>query len=199
LDCRRCGSHISDDAAYCSSCGQATAERAGQPQELRVEPQAVPQRPKPQFSYAGFWLRLFAYAIDILVLTIFAGTFILDPLMARAGISPQNPWVFLTNGSRQVWAINGLMMMAQWCYFALLESSAWQASLGKKLLGLYVTDAEGKRISFARATGRFFAMALLSPLTLGISDLMAAFTPRKQMLHDMMANCLVLKRTSRRL
>lgn len=129
------------------------------------------------------------------MLSIVSGIFILGPLLPRAGISPNNPWALINNGSRQVLAIELLMMMLQWCYWALLESSAWQATLGKKVLGLYVTDLSGKRISFVRASGRYFAM-IISTLTVGIGYVMAGFTPKKQALHDMIAECLVLKKTS---
>ena len=203
MECRRCGRQISEDAAYCSSCGQSITQASEPTQpELEpvgpIEPEAIAEQQGPQFSYAGFWLRLVAYVIDIFLLSILVDIFILSPLMPRAGISPENPWAMFRNSSRQVLAINLLIIMVEWCYFAVLESSAWQASLGKKLLGLYVVDAQGKRTSFARASGRFFAMAVLSTLTLGISDIMGAFTPKKQMLHDMIAKCLVLKKTSPR-
>ncbi|MGH9737938.1 MAG: RDD family protein [Candidatus Acidiferrales bacterium] len=163
--------------------------------EFDPAPQTIPRQPEPQVSYAGFWLRLFAYIIDMFILSIVTGILILGPLMQHAGLSPQHPWVMLTSDSRQVLAINLLMVMAQWCYFALLESSALQASVGKRVLGIYVTDITGKRISFARATGRYFAM-IISTLTFGIGYLMAAFTPKKQMLHDIIAESLVLKKTS---
>jgi uncharacterized RDD family membrane protein YckC len=82
--------------------------------------------------------------------------------------------------------------MMNWIYYAALESSSWQATLGKKILGLRVTDLAGNRISFARASGRFFGM-ILSSMILGIGFLMAGFTARKQALHDILAGCLVLR------
>jgi uncharacterized RDD family membrane protein YckC len=82
--------------------------------------------------------------------------------------------------------------MMSWIYYALLESSVWQATIGKKLLGLRVTDLAGNRISFARASGRFFGK-ILSGMILGIGFLMAGFTQRKQALHDILAGCLVLR------
>ncbi|MGA9885589.1 MAG: RDD family protein [Candidatus Acidiferrales bacterium] len=197
MECRRCGAQNSDDAAYCTACGQSTTERGNDTVEADSAPQAISRPAKPKISYAGFWLRLFAYIIDAFILSFFGGVFILGPLMQRAGLSPQHPWVMLTSESRQVLAINLLMVMAQWCYFALLESSVWQASVGKKILGIYVTDMTGKRITFARATGHYFA-TIISTLTFGIGYLMALFTPKKQMLHDMIAECLVLKKTSYR-
>ncbi|SRR5579875_491658 len=196
LECRRCGAEIADHAAYCTACGQATQEGAHEQTTIETAPGArAGVRQEPRVAYAGFWLRVFAWIIDIFLLSIFVGIFILNPLMPRAGISPENPWAMFNSSSRQVLAINLLVLMAQWCYFALLESSAWQASLGKRLLGIYVTDARGKRLSFARASGRYFAM-IVSTLTLGIGYVMGAFTPKKQMLHDMIADCLVLKKTS---
>ena len=73
-----------------------------------------------------------------------------------------------------------------------MESSHLQATLGKMALSLQVTDLEGRRITFAKATGRFFAK-YLSVLTLGIGYLMAAFTERKQALHDIIAGTLVVR------
>lgn len=195
MECRRCGAQISEDAAFCTACGQSTSERASDSLESGSSHQGSQARPKSQFSYAGFWLRAIAYVIDVFLLSVVSGIFILGPLLPRAGISPNNPWALLNNGSRQVLAIELLMMMMQWCYWALLESSAWQATIGKRILGLYVTDLSGKRISFARASGRYFAM-IISTLTIGIGYLMAGFTPKKQALHDMIAECLVLKKTS---
>jgi uncharacterized RDD family membrane protein YckC len=194
LDCRRCGAQIAEDAAYCSACGQPANENAIVQNEAATV--AAPRADaKPRVAYAGFWLRAVAYVIDNILLGIAAGIFILGPLMQRAGISTTDPWALYRNTSRQAFAIDLLMVMAQWLYWALLESSPWQATLGKKLLGLYVTDMEGKRITFARASGRFFGK-ILSTLTIGIGYLIAGFTPKKQALHDMIAECLVLKKTS---
>lgn len=80
-----------------------------------------------------------------------------------------------------------------WLYFASLESSARQATLGKSAMGLVVTGTNGNRISFLRATGRYFAK-WLSAIILLIGFIMAAFTARKQALHDILASTLVLKR-----
>jgi len=195
LECRRCGSQIAEDAAYCSTCGQPASQSAIVEHEADATTASPRAAAKPRVAYAGFWLRAVAYVIDNILLGVAAGIFILGPLMQRAGISTTDPWALYRNTSRQAFAIDLLMVMAQWLYWALLESSVWQATLGKKLLGLYVTDLEGKRITFARASGRFFGK-ILSTLTIGIGYLMAGFTPKKQALHDMIAECLVLKKTS---
>jgi uncharacterized RDD family membrane protein YckC len=135
--------------------------------------------------------------IDNIVLYLAAALTFFGPLMKHAGLSMNDPWAFYTNPSRQVLGVELIMLMVQWLYWALLESSSWQATIGKRLLGLYVTDLQGKRLSFARASGRFFGK-IISELTIGIGFLMAGFTPKKQALHDMIAQCLVLKRTSLR-
>lgn len=86
-----------------------------------------------------------------------------------------------------------LGVVIEWLYYALLESSAWQATIGKKTLGLEVTDLAGRRISFARATGRYFGK-FISAIIFLIGYIMAGFTEKKQALHDMMAGCLVMRK-----
>ena len=109
--------------------------------------------------------------------------------MDRAGIPPDNPWILFTGGGRQIIAINLLVTMASWLYWASMESSPWQATLGKKALGIEVTDFAGRRISFARASGRYFGKIIF------IGFILAGFTERKQALHDMIAGCLVVRRS----
>jgi len=87
----------------------------------------------------------------------------------------------------------GGTFVAGWLYFAVLESSAMQATPGKLALGLYVADVNGRRIGFGKASGRFFGK-ILSSLLLGIGYVVAAFSARKQALHDMISGCLVLRR-----
>jgi uncharacterized RDD family membrane protein YckC len=79
-----------------------------------------------------------------------------------------------------------------WLYCALQESSAAQATLGKRAVGLSVTDLSGGRISFGRATGRHFGK-WLSFILVGAGYLMQPFTAKKQALHDILAGTLVVK------
>jgi len=81
-------------------------------------------------------------------------------------------------------------MLGSWIYEAAMESSSKQATVGKMALGLKVTDLEGRRISFARATGRHFAK-FISGMIFLVGYIMAGFTQRKQALHDMIAGTLV--------
>ncbi|HJU26551.1 MAG TPA: RDD family protein, partial [Rhodanobacteraceae bacterium] len=86
-----------------------------------------------------------------------------------------------------------LMIVGPWLYFALCESSRLQATPGKLALGLRVTDLYGRRIGFGKATGRYFGK-LLSGFILNIGYMMAGWTAHKQALHDLMANCCVVRR-----
>jgi uncharacterized RDD family membrane protein YckC len=87
-----------------------------------------------------------------------------------------------------------LLVVGQWLDYAWMESSAKQATLGKLALGLVVTDMEGRRISFGRASGRFFAKIITGFIPFAIGYIMAGFTEKKQALHDMIASCLVVKK-----
>jgi hypothetical protein len=78
-----------------------------------------------------------------------------------------------------------------WLYAALFESSAMQATPGKKAIGLKVTDLQGNRISFGRATGRYFA-EWITGMTLFVGYVMVAFTQKRQSLHDMIAGTVVV-------
>jgi uncharacterized RDD family membrane protein YckC len=123
--------------------------------------------------WAGFWRRGAAYIIDSLLLFI--------PGYALGAAL----------GQHFVLAQLGSVGMA-WLYKASLESSTWQATVGKRALGIKVVGPTGERISFARATGRYFGQ-ILSGLILGIGYLMVAFTHRKQALHDMLASTYVVR------
>ena len=135
-------------------------------------------------SYAGFWLRLCAALVDAVVL--FIPAFVAGVTIGFT--DPPNADALLT----LVQLLNGVIA---WLYFAILESSTWQATIGKRLFNLRVTDVHGRQLSFARATGRHFGK-FISTVILGMGYVMVAFTDRKQALHDIMANCLVLRTQS---
>ncbi|HTW94542.1 MAG TPA: RDD family protein [Tepidisphaeraceae bacterium] len=160
-----------------------------------------PQSPYPLLyarstRYAGFWLRVVAVFIDWIVLMIpgsmiVRNTFLWPNFRLPAPGSTAPPIIpTLTPASS---AAGLTMLVAAWLYFALMESSALQGTLGKLALGLKVTDMQGQRISFGRATGRYFGK-FVSGLILYIGFLMAAFTARKQALHDLMAETLVVRK-----
>jgi uncharacterized RDD family membrane protein YckC len=114
---------------------------------------------------------------------------ILGVVMIAAGQDPESPSMIVAR-----LGINGISFLISWMYFALCESSSWQGTVGKKVLGLRVTDLNGQPITFAKATGRHFGK-IISALILGIGFIMIAFTDQKQGLHDTMAGTLVLKGT----
>jgi uncharacterized RDD family membrane protein YckC len=130
--------------------------------------------------YAGFWRRFAAWILDGLLLSLVTLPF---TLQFDGGVAAE---------AARTSAAGTISTVVGWLYFALMESSAKQATVGKMALGIIVTDLDGRRIGFGRATGRYFAK-ILSALTLGIGFLMAGFTERKQALHDMVASCLVIR------
>jgi len=140
-------------------------------------------------QYAGFWWRFLAYLIDSMIsaCVFFPLGVILGVAIVASGQDPASaPMLAARLG------LNGVSILAAWLYFALCESSSWQATVGKKVLGLRVTDLNRNRISFGQATGRHFAK-ILSALILFIGFIMIAFSDQKQGLHDTIAGTLVLK------
>jgi uncharacterized RDD family membrane protein YckC len=113
----------------------------------------------------------------------------------KAAFSEANPQDPALPFAIMGWFIFGgfVMLVLQWLYFAWMESSEHQATLGKMALGLIVTDLNDQRVSFGRATGRFFAKIITS-YTFFIGYIMAGFTEKKQALHDMIASTLVLRK-----
>jgi uncharacterized RDD family membrane protein YckC len=144
-------------------------------------------------SYAGFWRRVVAYVVDgLLVGVVMTVLIFLFAAGAIGGIAAGSP-----EAAAAAFGLIGLLnlgsIIAMWLYFALMESSPAQGTLGKIAVGLIVTDLAGNRIGFGRATGRFFGK-ILSGLVFAIGFLMAGFTERKQGLHDMLASTLVLNK-----
>lgn len=124
-------------------------------------------------TYGGFWIRFVAHVIDITLVFAFL------TLMEIAGLP------FLSN--------NSFTSIAVLLYFTILESSAKQATFGKQFLGLKVVDMNGRRISVMHAFGRNVAK-ILSGLLLCVGYILAAFTIKKQALHDLIAKTIVLRR-----
>jgi uncharacterized RDD family membrane protein YckC len=186
--CPQCGADITGGAERCAKCGEPSPD----PSIRSAFPGAVPGVVS-QVIYAGFWRRAAAFVFDGLLLNLILDPLVLPPLIAHSGISADELSQFPPTHFRQVIAIQLLLGIIGWVYWAALESSPWRATLGKKLFGIEVTDLYGHRISFARATGRHFAKNI-SLLIVGIGFLMAGFTEKKQALHDLLAGCLVIKK-----
>lgn len=139
-------------------------------------------------GYAGFWRRVAAFLIDTILLSfiVIAIIVVLWFALGSTNISNEEKLSVLQ-------VINFVVSVAMNIgYFAVMESSASQATLGKMALGIKVTDLNGRRITLGRAVGRAFGK-MLSWIICYIGLIMAGFTERKQGLHDMLASTLVLK------
>ena len=143
----------------------------------------------------GFWIRFVAFLIDGLILSVagivIVGFFVVFAVLEVDGDDASDTSPALAAGV-------GLMILSLllvgWLYEALMTSSAGGATLGKMAVGLRIVRADGAPLSFGRATGRHFLKTLITPLVpLFIGYLLAAFTQRKQALHDFLAETLVIK------
>ena len=182
--CSSCREPIPSTAEECPACGHSLRGR-----ELpsfavdRPAPPLVdtftPTAPAVAFTpglqgdgaraYGGFWIRVAASIVDDVLLGV--------PL-----------WLLLhTFGA---WGLLG--GLGTFLYHPLMESSRAQATVGKIVFGMIVTDTSFRRISFGRALGRYLAKGLSSVL-LYLGYVMVAFTPQKRGLHDYIAGTLVLR------
>ena len=149
---------------------------------------SVYANPNAASQYAGFWIRFAGAFIDGLVLMVPRVVIsVALPALVSSGMAGSSQ-----NAQLVVIAVNtAIGQIIGWLYFALMLSSSKQATLGMMAVGLRITDLQGRRISFARATGRHFA-SLVSQITLFIGYLFILWTEKKQTLHDLMAGTLVL-------
>ena len=148
-------------------------------------------------EFAGFWRRVAAFLVDSLVLILitiiafFSGFMFISMIVGFIGTRGE---IVQTIAPEIISNILGFFVIIfWWLYFAMLETSKIQGTLGKKLIGIRVTDLKGNTISFGKASGRFFAKFLSIGIAY-IGFLMAGWTSRKQALHDMVSGCLVLKK-----
>jgi uncharacterized RDD family membrane protein YckC len=217
-------------------------QAAGRP-AARMSPVAGAVGPdRLPLEYAGFWVRTVAFIIDSVVIYV-AQSLLQVALGLQNPTSLEEMRQFSNLDSRVVtgWVLfTVLAVLWQWLYYAFMESSSRQGTLGKMAMGLAVTDLEGRKLSFARASGRFLAkglanvlagvvivigvvvlstdsgpagadpnimftqravMGFLWTMLLGVlivlaSNIMAAFTKRKQALQDIVSGCVVLRKPS---
>jgi uncharacterized RDD family membrane protein YckC len=204
--CNRCGTWAPDAGGACPSCGaplRAPAPPvAPPPAEPAPDAQAMsfstpdppahlgPGAAGPHPAYGGFWRRFAAWFVDRVVLlfplqiiTVLMGlptTFSLRPI-------PESE-------TGRYFAGMVLMLALQWLYAAVLESSRWQGTLGTQLLDLCVTDVAGRRVSFGRASGRYFGWFMSFFLCGGLGYFFNLWTSRRQTLHDQVSGCVVTRR-----
>jgi uncharacterized RDD family membrane protein YckC len=212
--CNKCGAQNEAGTKFCSRCGTPTfptAAGAATPvgPSAAAASGAMPSNTAASYSapaaatsypttvpvagvrYGGFWIRVVAAIIDsIIVRIVVAPITMVFGLLGLAGSihGTRHFGLHLLGSGITVVAV----LFGSWLYEALMESSSYQATLGKMIFGMKVTDLNGNRISFERATGRHFAK-WLSAMVLFIGYIMVGFTERKQGLHDLLAGTVVLR------
>lgn len=173
--CPMCGATLDAAAIRCGQCGENLSAQG--------DPLA-----KRDFEYASFGRRLVAYLIDYFIAALIPNValgVLFDVGQFAGNIDdPFDDGIWLGSTAAGI--------LIDWIYHAVMESSSRQATVGKMTMGLIVTDTEGQRISFGRATGRYFAK-FLSGMMCCAGYIMAAFTERKQALHDLICGTLVLR------
>jgi uncharacterized RDD family membrane protein YckC len=193
--CASCGNTRLPDGRFCLFCGdlltEPSPEDVRRAQDVRAHLNSVSSIPD-RVEYAGFWLRVWAGVIDLcleaagaLVLTL-AIDFVLRRSGRLLGISP-----FFSKVATGM-AFIVILAVGSWLYCAFAESSSWRATVGKRVLGLQVVTSEGDKISFCQASVRHL-MKFLSLFCLTIGFLMSGWTKRRQALHDMPCDCLVIR------
>lgn len=208
--CSKCGATIAADAAFCTSCGTPQARAVvASPATVSVPPNvgvAGYSGARGQFLYADFFLRLVAYIIDSIIMGV-AVVAMFIPIAALTGAAANLR--LLEEAQRQsgqpdpaaiaaiisvIVTFAGVALLITWLYHAYFESSSWQATPGKRVVNIYVTDLNGQQLTFLNATGRHFAKIVTGLIPFFLGYIMAAFTERRQALHDMIAGTLVLRR-----
>lgn len=197
--CSDCGRPSPAGRRFCSRCGArldqpgAGYQTPGAPRPMThpaVPTQASGSPPEQVVRYAGFGPRLGAFVIDAMILWIpcsVVGFILLVPATAPAGsiVGALYPFLYM------LLCVAGLSL-----YFALFESSGMQATPGKRVFGLQVTDIHGNRLSFGRSAGRNLAK-VVSTMIGYVGFVMIVFTAREQALHDIIADALVVRQPER--
>jgi len=192
--CSNCGNPLLPDGKFCLFCGDVLEDHPDQTTPIRRQPAtphasvASPELPE----YAGFWLRVWAGAIDVLLeaLAALLVTLIVD--LAMKIISPQFGLSPITAHYATGIVFIFVLAIGSWLYCALAESSSWRATVGKRIIGLQVVTAAGGKLSFGQATVRHF-MKFLSLFTATVGFMMAGWTKRRQALHDIPSDCVVIR------
>jgi len=157
---------------------------------LMIVPRIKRDREQPHldlinFNYASFWLRLLAFCVDFVIISI-----IFSIIVLTFNLEINEKYIVADYGIL-VFYRGPIVFLIGYLYYSLLESSKLMATLGKRLVKIKVTDLNGDRITFGNATVRFFGK-LLSSLFLGMGFLMIFFMSTRQGLHDTFAKTIVI-------
>ena len=154
--------------------------------DLRPPLRVPPPPDSPRNFYAGFWARFTAFLLDgalLAIILVVLGFLIFVFWAVGGGSEPAGLVIFTVC----------FFLVVTWLYRAGLESSGWQGTFGKRIMGIAVVDRTGARLSFARASARF-AAEWLSVLTIGIGFLVSLGSARNRALHDLMVGTLVVRK-----
>ncbi|TWU09344.1 RDD family protein [Symmachiella macrocystis] len=172
--CPMCGAAVYSVSGRCAQCGERFGVDAA-------------ESAKRDLVYAGFGVRFLAFLIDYVIAGLIPGIAI-GALLEVGDFAGD-----FDDPADETWFISMILgFVVDWLYHAVMESSSLQATLGKMAMRLIVTDTEGRRITFWRATGRAFAK-ILSGMMCSLGYILAAFTERHQALHDMICGTLVVR------
>jgi uncharacterized RDD family membrane protein YckC len=198
--CPKCGKETDASGKFCQWCGADIESVAARAPVATAE-----EYDGPEIGiYAGLGRRFVAFIVDF-ILVILLGLVTVAGFGLLRGL--QNLYFYAvqhipadqltaegTTGALvgSIIAAYGLLLViVPWLYFAGFESSRSQATPGKVLMSLVVTDMQGSKPTFARTTLRFF-LKFISALIIFVGFLMIGFTKKHQGLHDRIAGCLVL-------
>jgi len=168
LSCPSCKATNPAHARFCQNCGKSMFADAD-----TVNQSVSDQTGRPMaadFVYAGFWKRVFAYWIDAIVFGLLFSVIAVLSFIGKTSFTPDD--------AEQLALFYASFYLGWWMYFALMESSSGQATIGKRAIGIKVTDMQGQGLSFMHAAGRQLS-GVVSSLTFTIGYLLAAFSGRK--------------------
>jgi uncharacterized RDD family membrane protein YckC len=190
--CASCGNPALPDGKLCLFCGDVLTVSLEKPPLMAdlSNPAATPDATTPE--YAGFWLRVWAGVIDVFIEAI--GALLFSGLVYYSILLFADSSYGLTHATAAY--VSGIAAIAfliieAWLYCAFTESSSHRATVGKRIVGLQVVTASGDKLSFGQATVRHF-MKFLSLFTAAVGFMMAGWTKRRQALHDMPSDCVVI-------
>jgi uncharacterized RDD family membrane protein YckC/ribosomal protein L40E len=182
--CPGCNSVNDPASQYCYKCGLK-----------------LPDRASTEFRYAGFWIRLLAYIIDGILLNIITGIIEIVLLVAifksdfELWFDIANPNMFYDSMPASFWLFYGISILVSYIIQMVYHTIAigkWGKTIGKAAIGVKVVRTDGTRVSYWRAFGRYWAY-VLNGFTLNIGFLVIAWTSKKQGLHDMICDTIVVK------
>jgi len=193
--CTSCGSTRLPYGRYCLFCGDLLSEPIA---KVLVSSQAANPLDKAATvspaatEYAGFWRRAWAGTMDVALEATGALviTYVIDVVLARVGgmLGYERSISKVAAGIAYILVLT----IGGWLYCAFAESSSRRATIGKRIMGLQVVTASGGKVSFSQATVRHL-MKFLSLFSAGVGFMMAGWTKRRQALHDIPSDCIVIR------